>query len=296
MGISDLIFRKKISYDLDTLESIQSIAIPVYQPIKGIASPVNNIEYILQRKATEHKRNGRMDLAIACLCKSNEIFPHSNFLWGKKDYMRLVEFLKEAGRFEDARNEQTKIDKLFQKDLTTIVFEKTLLDCKSIDTDLVQSTDNSCVCSECAKYTRRIFSISGKDKRFQIVPTYLKLNLKEHEYCFNSFYPFFFTLSIPSWEYKGNLINWCNRPYVDERTPEQRAYFKKRVCESEQEVLDRNNYDMLREKLLVFTPKSFGGFRRMKSLHSSNYLKLCNVAIEKGINLDKTPNFTIYHF
>ena len=78
-------------YDLDTIDGIASILIPKYSQIKGMASPINNIEYILQRKATEHKRNGQMDLAIACLRKANEIFPYSNFMWPESDYLRLVE-------------------------------------------------------------------------------------------------------------------------------------------------------------------------------------------------------------
>ena len=83
-----------IEYDLDTLQEIERIPIPNYKPLQGMGNPSNSIEYILQKKATEHKKNGRMDLAIACLKKANEIFPHSNFSWAEKDYMRLVEYLK----------------------------------------------------------------------------------------------------------------------------------------------------------------------------------------------------------
>ncbi|MFQ7226365.1 hypothetical protein [Enterocloster bolteae] len=67
MGI--LNFFKKDSFNMDTLEGIEKIKISKYPPIKGLESPIKNIEYILQRKATEHKKNGRMDLAIACLKK-----------------------------------------------------------------------------------------------------------------------------------------------------------------------------------------------------------------------------------
>ena len=99
----------KEKHDFDTLEGILNIPIPKYKPLQGMGSPVNNIEYILQRKATEHKKNGRMDLAIACLRKANEIFPHSNFAWAEKDYMRLVEYLKLDRQFDEARKEEQKI-------------------------------------------------------------------------------------------------------------------------------------------------------------------------------------------
>ena len=35
-------------YDFETLEGIQNIPIPKYKPLQGMASAVNNIEYILQ--------------------------------------------------------------------------------------------------------------------------------------------------------------------------------------------------------------------------------------------------------
>ncbi|HAF62038.1 MAG TPA: hypothetical protein DCK95_06905 [Anaerolineaceae bacterium] len=288
--------KKVDSYDPDTIEGIESIAIPEYQQLNGITSPVNNIEYILQRKATEHKRNGRMDLAIACLRKSNEIFPYSNFLWSKKDYLRLVRFLKEAGKFEEARVEQAKIDKLFEKDLTALVFEKVMRDCKSLRTDLADTGDNSRVCGECAKYTRRVFSISGKDKRFPALPKYFGLSMPEHAYCYISIYPFLLNRSEPNWKYKGDLVEWCNRPFTDERTPQQKAYYKKYVLEVEQEIIDRDNYDLLLEELPEIAPKSFGGYRRMKNLHSSNYHKLANAAFKKGINLGKLPDISAYCF
>lgn len=297
MNVFDRILKKKKAYDLNTAEGIESIEIPMYKPNKGIQSPVNNIEYILQRKATEHKRNGRMDLAIACLRKSNEIFLHSNFLWSVKDYMRLVEYLKQVGRFEEARIEEQKINDLFQQnDLAISALEKILLDCKSMGTDLVISPEISRACAECAKYARRIFSISGKDKRFPVLPAYFKLGLPEHGYCFNSFYPFVLRFSEPTWKYTGNLIEWCNRPYSDERTREQKQDFKNWIIKNKQEAIDRRNYDYLREHLLEMAPKSFSGFRRMKSQRSSNYLKLLEIAFEGRINLDETPDLSMFKF
>ena len=47
-------FFSKEKYDFETLEGIQNIPIPKYKPLQGMGSPVNNIEYILQRNATEH--------------------------------------------------------------------------------------------------------------------------------------------------------------------------------------------------------------------------------------------------
>ncbi|MFT3951178.1 MAG: hypothetical protein QM689_04390 [Oscillospiraceae bacterium] len=114
MGFLKKLFSKN-QPDFDSIEGIRSIPIPKYSKINGLASPVDNIEYILQRKATEHKKNGRMDLAIECLRKSNEIMPHSNFTWSASDYLRLVSYLKKDGQHEAARLEYSALQKQFTR-------------------------------------------------------------------------------------------------------------------------------------------------------------------------------------
>lgn len=103
----------KKDLDFNSVEGINNIQIPKYNSNMGMESPTNNIEYILQRKATEHKKNDRMDLAIACLRKSNEIMTHSNFTWQAKDYLRLVKYLEYDGQYEEARLEEIKIMKMY---------------------------------------------------------------------------------------------------------------------------------------------------------------------------------------
>ena len=55
-------------------------------------------------------------MAIACLRKANEIYPYSNFSYGYNDYMRVVEFLKDAGRFDEARKEKEYIENTYLND------------------------------------------------------------------------------------------------------------------------------------------------------------------------------------
>ncbi|MGB4594497.1 MAG: hypothetical protein WBI14_01145 [Anaerolineaceae bacterium] len=168
-----------------------SIQIPQYGPTtSSLSTPVNNIEYILQRKATEHDTAGKRNEAIACLTKSNEIMPHSNFMWTKKDHMRLVEFLKKYGDFDAARREKEKIDELFSECLNASALKMAIVNAKHIKTDLLESTDISIDCAECSGLCRRIFSISGKDRRFPALPNILTKNRPGHEYCILDFYPF----------------------------------------------------------------------------------------------------------
>lgn len=278
----------KEKYDFETIEGINDIKIPNYKPLQGMSSPVNNVEYILQRKATEHKKNGRIDLAIACLRKANEIFPHSNFAWSEKDYMRLVEYLKLDRQFDEARKEERKIKEMFQK--TRFVFEG-----KNIETNfvglsekniievfggLVESFDLECCCEECAKYAKRIFSVDGKDKRFPLLPDCIKYYNDNHKYCQTPLNAFMFGVDEPRWNYSGNIVDWSNREYKDERSKEQKESFETMIKEKEEIAKDKEFYDLIFEKFPDIAPKSFGGYRRMKAANSENYKKLLKKAEE----------------
>lgn len=278
--IKNIFLREK--YDFQTLEGINSIKIPNYNSLQGISSPVNNVEYILQRKATEHKKNGKMDLAIACLKKANEIFPYSNFAWSEKDYMRLVEYLKQDRQFDEARKEEQKIKEMFRK--ARVVYEG-----KNIETNivglsekdvidvfggLVESFDLECCCEECAKYAKRIFSIDGKDKRFPRLPDCIKYYSDKHKYCRVPLNAFLFGVNEPKWKYIGNIVDWSNREYKDERSKEQKESFEEMIREKEEVAKDKEFYDLMFEKYPEVTPKSFSGYRRMKASNSENYKKL----------------------
>ena len=99
-----------------SVEAIRAINIPNYLPISGLESPTNNIEYILQRKATEHMKNGRMDLAIECLRKSNEIMQYSNFTGSAIDYGRLAMFLADEGRYDEAIEEIERMKQYYPRE------------------------------------------------------------------------------------------------------------------------------------------------------------------------------------
>jgi len=294
--------RKNIPYDLDSIEAIKAIPIPDYSQFSGVDSPVNNIEYILQRKATEHKRNGCMDLAIACLEKANEIFPHSNFVWSLKDYLRLVEYLKQAGKFEEAEKEEKAIRLLFHIDSpfneSWMLYKRSNQGItRALNDDLIITNEPDCVCSECAKYTRRILSEHGHNNNYPKFPEFLKLNLPEHEFCIIFFSAFYEGFSSPAWpNFRGNVRKYCNRPFRDERNDYQKKYFRERVVSTLQERIDRNNYDILRRDFPEIAPKSFGGFRRMKNMRSNNFLKLVEICKKQDVDLDEKPDLSIYHF
>ena len=273
------------SLKTDTIEDIETIPIPRYKPLQGIESPVNNVEYILQRRATEYKRNGRMDLAIACLRKANEIMPHSNFTYAKSDYMKLVEYLKQDGQFDAARAEESRLKRtlphLFRTNCTA--FERTIESCRKFNNDLIIAMPHNTMCGICSAYTERIYSISGKDKRFPVLPKDVFTYGGFHEGCSCSFGVYFDGVS--SFPYHSNPLVWSNRPFEDNRTKEQIELYEKKKNESEQEIQDRADYDWIRENLPDVAPKSFGGYRKMKNSNSQNYIKLVSAASDKGYTI-----------
>lgn len=148
----------------ESVESIMSIPIPKYPKLEGLTSPVNNIEYILQRKATEFKKQGDMDRAIACLKRSNQIMPYSNFSYQAKDYERLIKYLRLAGRNEEADFEEKALHsqhpELYdmsvgnKKRYEEIVEKYKRLKAKGI---LISTSNN---CPICGKYNRKTYSLS----------------------------------------------------------------------------------------------------------------------------------------
>ena len=168
-------FFKPHHYDMDTIDGINSIPVPAKNYNTG--DPTKDcIYYLLQRKATEHKKNGRLDLAIACLRKSNQLSDYeSRPLLTLKDYLRLVKYIEYSGNIQLAQEELEKIysrhpEFLDRRISNLLRIKETLRKCKEWKEDLVfVSTNNTCPI--CSPYNRKIYSISGKNKKYPKLPS-----------------------------------------------------------------------------------------------------------------------------
>lgn len=272
-------------YDLTTIEGIRAIPIPTKKKKYQAHDIRNDIEYILQRKATEYKRAGRMDLAIECLRKSNEIMPYSAYMYTAGDYYRLVDFLKQARRFDEARAEKAKLDLMLSanglRNEDAEVIRKTPQQlAREFGTDLVEMDEHPCTCGECAKYQGRVFSLSGRSTKFPKIPDEFFIYGGIHEGCSHSFFPYFDGVSKPT--YHRNIVAYSNRPFVDNRTKAQKLEYEQAIKAAAEEAKDRENYEWCWEYLGDIAPKSFSGYRRMKNSDSANFQKLCQAALEKG--------------
>jgi len=159
---------------MDSLEGINAIPVPAKNYNTGDWK-TSEIYYILQRKATEHKKAGRMDLAIACLRKSNALSDYEErppLL--EKDYMRLVKYLQAAGDEVGAEEAEAAIrsrhPEFADKRYANMPRIKDALQrCNEWGIDLIEigRLDG---CPVCAKYGNKIYSISGRTRGYPPLP------------------------------------------------------------------------------------------------------------------------------
>lgn len=269
------------SFDLNSAVGINSITISDYKKwLKRAAGVPSYPEQILRKKATEHKRNGKIDLAIECLKKSNEFLPYSDSSYTNKDYERLIDYLYQAGRFDEAKFEKSKIEKMFLNN-SRIENRLQLQIKKAVEfgTDLLIMSEIACTCEECAKYQGRVFSISGKSTTFPKLPDNFIKNDGVHEGCRHTFSLFYNGISTSP---HGDIVAYSNRPFIDNRTKQQKEDWERETSEKSSYTFDKENYYWCMEYLGALCPKSFSGYRRMKSTNSANFQKLKNAAKEKG--------------
>lgn len=275
-------------YKYDTLEHIEAIPVPTKSFTINFDFK-ESVEYVLQRKATEHKRNGNIDLAIACLKKSNEIMPYSEMLYTSDDYLRLVKYLKLANRFDEARNEEEKIIEYLNK--TGSIQKDQILNrakeaSRLYDNDgYILVSRGHCICAECARYHDRLYSANGIDNRvpnFESYETYI--NQKTCS-CQLITFPFCLGINIMRGLGEENPIEYSSRPFTDDRTDSEKESYDAYIAKQESEKKNRQDYDWICENLSDIAPKSLSGFTKMKNSNSSNFQKIVQAAQEKGYNI-----------
>lgn len=286
-------------HDLEDVKSIESIKPPKFDNFNSNSLGVcGNMVYVLRMKASGLKNEGKNETALALLKRATEMMPVSGILWNKKDYERFPQWLREAGEFEAAQNAQKCIDDLFE---TSLNYKKRTNDINmrnadELGTDLVEASYFNGCCGECAKYRGRWFSISGKDKRFPKMPVDYDCTCPGID-----FFPVIEDISEPIYcPQDTDIITWSNRPFIDDRSDEEKEIFNFFRKESENEewfeqyrdrferlkFYDRKKFEQLKKELPDMAPKSFNGYMRMKNSNSKNYQKLSESAAEIGIFLD----------
>jgi hypothetical protein len=135
--------------------------------------------------------------------------------------------------------------------------------------DLVKISDHNSPCPQCSMYEGRVYSISGEDKRFPPLDVaYDGEFLNIHPNCIHVITPFIedFAKDIDA-EIKNS-----NRAFeVDDS--KVKDYYEQQK-EKRELYRDQRQYERYKAVLGEDAPKSFSGFRRMKSTDSENWQEL----------------------
>lgn len=315
-------------YDLNSADGIRSIpersdpVRPSFAYNDGFKDYTYDIDYYLRVKSRQFEESGDIHLAVLCLKKSNAIRMLSRRGYRRDDYYALVELLAENGFIAEAEDEKRKIDVFFGKDdVDSIVVSEPIVikqiydDMRRSNTDLVIMSVHGASCSDCAKYQGRVFSVTGKNSLFPKLPSSVSLYRGIHPGCGHTFSAYIHGITNPMLdytltfqnnvkpEYKGDIVSFSNRPFVDDRLPEdiekareyankmdaerkKRQYYYDHVIEiAAQRGIDKRDYKWLQDSLPAICPKSYSGYKRMKNGNTKNYQRLVAKAKELGRNI-----------
>lgn len=276
-----------IRYDLENSSDVEKIHIPNFKAIDGFPNISHSLDYILKRKAGNLSKKGLFEPSIACLRKSNQLMSYSPIRWSKKDYFYIVIELTKAGKFEEAKKEKRFIEEHYRESYSFQVMHNSCLqnvlnNANKLKTDLVES-DNPPNCDEaCGKYRKRIYSLTGKDPRFPVMTnTILNSGLL--------FYPFIYGISKPKYCTMDEIIPFNNRPFIDDRTEEEKEnyilYNKQRILE-DRKATDFLEYCQICQLLPAFKPKNFKLYQEIKFQNEERFQNLMQISEEAGIDIE----------
>lgn len=127
--------------------------------------------------------------------------------------------------------------------------------------DLMQMTEHYPTCEVCAPLQGRVYSISGKDKRFPSIQIAYRNGYRNvHPNCRHVMTPYIE-------EFEDDLagdIAKSNQPFTDPRPEVERTLYNKEQARNRQARQDRYQFERYRARLGEDAPESFREFRRMK--------------------------------
>lgn len=159
--------------------------------------------------------------------------------------------------------------------------------------DLMMMTEHYPTCEACAVLQGRVYSISGRDKRFPPLSRAFPSGYRNvHPNCRHAMTYWIEEMQSPE-EIRAALAR-SNAPFTDNRSDEEIALYSKQQADSRRMRADRSQFERYRQRLGEDAPKSFHTFRRIKnadgqkwkemqSLYRSKFPKNVDNSGESGI-------------
>lgn len=130
--------------------------------------------------------------------------------------------------------------------------------------DLMMMTEHYPTCEACAVLQGRVYSISGRDKRFPPLSRAFPSGYRNvHPNCRHVMTYWIEEMQSPE-EIRAALAR-SNAPFTDNRSDEEIALYSKQQADSRRMRADRSQFERYRQRLGEDAPKSFHTFRRIKN-------------------------------
>lgn len=145
--------------------------------------------------------------------------------------------------------------------------------------DLVKISSHTGACPICQKYEGRVYSISGKDKRFPRLDVVFSSGYANiHPRCRHVLEPY-----IETFNDVGKDIIKSNMPFQepDKNDKQVQAYYSNQREKAKMRQ-DRLQWEKYKTVLPNDVPSTISGFRRMKAANSENYQELKRKYKEKS--------------
>ena len=150
-----------------------------------------------------------------------------------------------------------------------------LQNAKKLKTNLLEASYPEPASKTEAIYRGRIYSISGKDKRFPALP------INELRKTRIELYPFLYGICKP-----GQEIKFSNRPFTDTRKDKEKEEYGAFITEFLSKEKNTKDYEWILNNLPEIAPKSLSGYSRMKNSKSKNFIKIVVEAEKLGYKID----------
>lgn len=283
-------------YDLTDIKSIYSIPVPDFGKMRrgSIESPVLYLEYVLRMHASFLWKKKEYSLALACLVKSTQMMLYSPIGHNRKTYYRVVDWYEELGELSRAAKWEQWIEDNVPK-LKDTVFERVMAQCQELNSDLVYTAWAGSQSAVAAKYQGRVYSISGKDKRFPPLPDFMK---QPQDICYLSgSFTYWGDKKLDTIYYQGEDVDAVSaswRPFVDDRSEQEKLNYEKWKESIVQPIISRYNtriYFRLKNFFPELLPKSRAAFYRIVAANGQEYAVLIEALEQAGIPLPEKPTY-----
>lgn len=147
--------------------------------------------------------------------------------------------------------------------------------------DLMMMTEHYPTCEACAVLQGRVYSISGRDKRFPPLSRAFPSGYRNvHPNCRHVMTYWIEEMQSPE-EIRAALAR-SNAPFTDNRSDEEIALYSKQQADSRRMRADRSQFERYRQRLGDDAPKSFHTFRRIKNADGQKWKEMQSIYRSKS--------------